>query len=112
MCPALGQKGVLATSQFCVLEALNLDVEETSCRKAEGHLFYKLQPDELGNNIKYPWRVTIIKILNEKSFMATVKAKPLVYIYKVDKIPLIFNLGQTAYLNLQTCQMAILASSL
>lgn len=44
--------------------------------------------------------------------MATVKAKRLTYIYKVDKIPLIFSLGQTAYLNLQTCQMAILASSL
>lgn len=59
------------------LEALNLDVEETICREAEGDVFYKLQ---LFSNIKHPWRVTIIQILNEKSFMAVVKAKPLIYI--------------------------------
>lgn len=94
------------------LEAPNLNVEEAICREAEGDVFYKLQPDELCNNIKHPWRVTIIQILNEKSFMAVVKAKPLIYIYKIDKIPLIFNLGQTVYLNLQTCQMVILASNL
>lgn len=41
--------------------------------------------------------------------MAVVKA--LIYIYKIDKIPLISNLGQTLYLNLQTCQMVILASN-
>lgn len=62
------------------LEALNPDAEETVCREAEGDVFYKSQPDELCNNIEHPWRDTIIQILNEKSFMAVVKAKPLIYI--------------------------------
>lgn len=62
------------------LGTLNLDVEEEICREAEGDVFYKLQPDEDCNNIKHPWRVSIIQILNEKSFMAIVKAKPLIHI--------------------------------
>lgn len=85
MGPALGQRysstasrGPSPSSVF--LEALNINVEETICREAEGAVFYKLQPDELCNNTKRPWRVTIIQILNEKSFMAVVKAKSLIYI--------------------------------
>lgn len=63
------------------LEALNLKVEETICKEAEGDMFYKLQPDELFNNIKHPQRITLTQILYEKSFMAVVKAKPLIRIY-------------------------------
>lgn len=91
------------------LEALNLKVEETICREAEGDVFYKLQPDEIFNSIKHPQRISLKQILNEKSLMAVVKA--LIDIYKIDKAPLISNLGQTLYLNLQTCQMVTLASS-
>lgn len=98
-----------ASPSSLFLEALNLKVEETICREAEGDVFYKLQPDEFFNNIKHPRRISLTQILNEKSLMAVEKA--LIYIYKIDKIPLISNLGQTLYLNLQTCQMVILASN-
>lgn len=74
----IASQGPSPSSVF--LEALNLNVEETICREAEGDVFYKLQPDELCTNIKHPWIVAIIQILNEKSFMAVVKAKPLIYI--------------------------------
>ena len=75
MGPALGEGDGRTASQdpfpsSVFLEAQILSVEETICRKAEGDIFEKLQPDELCNNIKHPWRLTIIQILNEKSFMA------------------------------------------
>lgn len=113
MGPALRQGDRETASQDLLpalfLEALNLKVEETICREAEGDVFCKLKTDELFNNIKHPWRISLTQILNEKCLMAVVKA--LIYIYKIDKIPLISNLGQTLHLNLQTCQMVILASN-
>lgn len=82
MGPALGRgdgqtasQGSSSSSVF--REVLNLSVEETGFREAEGDVSYKSQPDELSNNIEHPWRLTIIQILNEKSSMAVVKAKHL-----------------------------------
>lgn len=59
MGPALGRGDGQAASQgssssSVFLEVLNLSVEETGFREAEGDVFYKFQPNELSNNTEHP----------------------------------------------------------